>query len=144
MYAYRIDTIKVKENNFPYEAQTAFLNAESVIAFARSLQDADVEKFLILYLNVKNKLIGITVQIGSLNGAVVYPREVAKMALLSCAAAVIFVHNHPSDDPNPSPEDKDMTKKMKTALDLFGITVHDHIILGSEGKYFSFQENQIL
>ena len=144
MHAYRIETVRVKENNFPYEAQTAFKDAGSVIAFARSLQDADIEKFLVLYLNVKNKLIGITVQLGSLNAAVVYPREVAKMALLSCAAAIIFVHNHPSDDPYPSQEDKDMTKKLKIALDLFGIQVHDHIILGSEGKYFSFAENLIL
>ena len=144
MHAYRIETIRVRENNFPYEAQTSFLNAESVITFARSLQNADVEKFLVLYLNVKNKLIGITVQLGSLNAAVVYPREVAKMALLSCAAAVIFVHNHPSDDPQPSQEDKDMTKKLKTVLDLFGIQVHDHLILGSNGKYFSFAEHMIL
>jgi len=115
-----------------------------VIAFARSLQDADVEKFLILYLSTKNKLIGITVQMGSLNSAVVYPREVAKTALLSCANAVIFVHNHPSDDLSPSPEDKNLTKTIKSALDLFGISVHDHIILGEGEKYFSFAENLIL
>ncbi len=144
MQAYRIETVRVKENNFPYEAQATFKSAESVIAFARSLQDADVEKFLTLYLDQKHKLIGITVQMGSLSISVVWPREVAKTALLSCAAAVVFVHNHPSGELSPSLEDKDLTQKLKSALGLFDIRVLDHLILGSEGKYFSFAENQIL
>ncbi len=144
MHAYRIETKRVKEDDFPYNEQTSFIDVPAVINFARSLQDADIEKFLVLYLDQKHKLIGITVQLGSLSIAVVYPREVAKMALLSCAAAVIFVHNHPSGDFSPSQEDKALTKSLKNALDLFGIRVVDHIILGSEGKYFSFQENMIL
>lgn len=143
-YAYRIESHRVAEPDFPYASETQFLQPSDIVAFARKLQDSDIEKFLVLYLNTRNNLIGITIQPGSLNRAVIWPREVAKTALLIGAASVIFLHNHPSGDCEPSPEDKACTRQHKQALELFDIHILDHVVLGSEGKTFSFAENKIL
>ena len=97
-----------------------------------------------LHLDAKNRIICFDkVSIGSLNASIVHPREVYKTALLSSAAAVLFIHNHPSGDTTPSREDIDMTKRLKDAGELFGIRVLDHLIVGEEG-YYSFANNGIL
>jgi DNA repair protein RadC len=70
----------------------------------------------------------------------VHPREVFKPAILSNAAGVFLCHNHPSNDPTPSEEDRKLTGKLKEAGDLLGIPVVDHIITETE-KYYSFRGN---
>ncbi|MDT8444359.1 MAG: JAB domain-containing protein [Desulfuromonadales bacterium] len=80
---------------------------------------------------------------GSLNASIVHPREVYKAALLSSAAAVIFIHNHPSGDTAPSREDIEITKRLKDAGELLGIRVLDHLIVGEAG-YYSFANDGIL
>jgi DNA repair protein RadC len=83
------------------------------------------------------------VSTGSLTASLVHPREVWRSALHLCAAAVLFVHNHPSGDPAPSPEDIDITKRLKETADILGIRVLDHVILG-HGRYFSFSDKGML
>lgn len=83
------------------------------------------------------------VSVGSLNQCVVHVREVFKSAVLSSAAAVLLIHNHPSGDPEPSREDREITRRLKDAGDLLGIPVLDHIIIGEEG-YLSFVERGLL
>jgi DNA repair protein RadC len=79
------------------------------------------------------------VSLGSLTGSLVHPREVFKGALLSSAASVILLHNHPSGDPKPSAEDREVTRKLVEAGKLLGVPVLDHVIIG-ERSYYSFRE----
>lgn len=80
---------------------------------------------------------------GTLDGAAVYPREVATRALQYCAAAVIFAHNHPSGVAEPSSADRRITERLSSALGLLDIRVLDHIIIG-RGRAFSFAEEGLL
>ncbi len=96
------------------------------------------EHFVGIFLDAKNRVIASEVLFsGSLTGSSVYPREVIIHALAHQAAAVIFAHNHPSGDISPSTSDLQITKKLVFALNYVGITVHEHIITGSQG-FFSF------
>lgn len=98
----------------------------------------DREHFVILLLDVRSHLLGIhTVSIGTLNMAVISPREVFKAAILGNAAAIVLGHNHPSGDTTPSPEDYHITEQLKQAGKLLDIDVLDHIIVGSAGNYRS-------
>jgi DNA repair protein RadC len=102
--------------------------------------DADKEHFLLLAMNNKNRVNGFKViSTGSLTASLVHPREVWRAALHLCAAAVVFVHNHPSGDPAPSPEDQEITRRLKETGDMLGIRVLDHVVLG-DGRYFSFSD----
>ena len=76
---------------------------------------------------------------GTLDSALVDPRQVFTGALLAHAAAIIGVHVHPSGDPTPSPDDVDVTRRLAAAGSILGITLLDHIIIG-DGRYYSFQE----
>ncbi len=142
-YAYHLETRKVRENDFPYSSEP-LQNPLAVVNFTKALQDSDIEKFLILYLNTKNRLICIEITSGTIDHQVIYPREIVKHALLSAAASIIIVHNHPSGIPEPSPEDRAITKAIREACQLLDIRTLDHIVVGEDGKYYSFQENRIL
>jgi DNA repair protein RadC len=74
-----------------------------------------------------------------LTASSVYPREVVQAALNHHAAAIIFAHNHPSGDPQPSPEDIAITRQLVFAGRIMGITVHEHIVIG-DNRYFSFAD----
>jgi len=95
------------------------------------LRRAKKEHFLALYLNARNQLLAKeTVSVGTLTANLVHPREVFQPAVAQSAAGVILVHNHPSGDPTPSPEDLTLTKRLQEAGELMGIAVLDHVILG--------------
>ncbi len=100
----------------------------------------DREQFLICGLDAKNRLIGINVvSTGSLNLTIVHPREVFKPLILMNAGAWLCAHNHPSGEITPSPEDRVLTKRLREAGELFGITLLDHLILAEE-RYYSFAD----
>jgi len=102
------------------------------------------EHFLVVLLNSKNKVLDVEqISEGSLNSSVVHPREVFAPAVLHHAAAILTAHNHPSGDPTPSKEDKDLTNTLVQAGKYMGIPVLDHIIIG-DAKYFSFKEHSYL
>lgn len=110
----------------------------------RFLMRETKEMFLTVHLDGKNRMIAMdVVSIGSLNQSIVHPREVFKTALLSNAAAVLLVHQHPSGDPNPSSEDLSITRRLKEAGEVMGIKVLDHVIVG-DGEYVSFVEKGLL
>ena len=93
-----------------------------------------------VFLDAKNRVLSAeTLFKGTLTSSAVYPREVVRQALENHAAAVIFAHNHPSGDPNPSEEDVSITRKLVFACRTMGITVHEHLIIGNDG-YFSFAD----
>jgi len=108
------------------------------------LIDVAQERFILLCLNVKNKLVNYSmISQGSLSSSIVHPREVLKPAILSNAASVIFVHNHPSGDSDPSMDDIEITGRLKKAFDICGIEVLDHIIIGNN-EYYSFRNKGTL
>ena len=108
------------------------------------MQHLPVEQFRVLYLNTKNGVIAEeTVSQGTLNAALVGPRELFRRAVRLMAAIVILVHNHPSGDPSPSREDIVLTKDLAAAGDILGIAVADHLIIG-KGRYVSFKEKGLI
>ena len=108
---------------------------------AQSMRDKKREQFKVLFLDAKNRVLGIeTLFEGTLTASSVYPREVVRAALDHHAAALIFAHNHPSGDPQPSPEDTALTRRLVEACRLMDLTVHEHIIIGN-GSYFSYADS---
>jgi DNA repair protein RadC len=104
----------------------------------------DREAFCVVLLDTKNQVIREeTISVGSLNESVVHPREVFKPAIRESASAVIFVHNHPSGNPEPSIQDRRLTDRLCEAGRLVGIRVLDHMIIGRD-TYFSFAERGLL
>lgn len=91
-------------------------------------------------LDTRSRVLGFeVVSIGTLSATLVHPREIMKGALLANAAGFILAHNHPSGDETPSPEDRETTRRIKSAADLIGIPMVDHVIIAGE-KFFSFRE----
>lgn len=126
------------------EKQKITTSEEIYELFRLHLQDSDREIFKIILLTSRNQIIlEKTIFEGSLTESLVNPREIVKEALNHAAAAIIFVHNHPSGDPSPSMEDKQITSRLKMACELIGIRVLDHIVIGRE-TYFSFSDNGLV
>jgi DNA repair protein RadC len=148
--AYRLKTFQVQFVSEPAEfpAGSHCGASNDVERLARSIYqrlDADKEHFLLLTLNNKNRVNGFkVVSTGSLTASLVHPREVWRAALHLCAAAVIFVHNHPSGEPIPSQEDQEITRRLKETGDMLGIRVLDHVVLGDNERFFSFSDKGLL
>lgn len=106
------------------------------------LKDYYKEHFYIIALNSRNHSIA-EISIGSLNASIVHPREVFAEVIKNKAASVIFVHNHPSGDPEPSEDDLTITKRLAEAGKILGIEVVDHIIVGKNG-FFSFKKKKLI
>jgi DNA repair protein RadC len=147
--AYRLKTFRVQFVAEPeaFLAGSPCRSSEDVQRIARAIYetlDADKEHFVLLALNNKNRVNGFKlISTGSLTASLVHPREVWRSALHLCAAAVVFVHNHPSGDPSPSPEDIDITRRLKETGDMLGIRVLDHVVLGLE-RFYSFSDKGMI
>lgn len=138
------ETLKVNEDVAEYFAKGQRYTAPAQVyeAFKFLMQETK-EMFITLHLNGKNSIICIDlVSVGSLNQSIVHPRSVFQTALLSNAAAILLVHNHPSGDPLASREDIEITRRLKESGELLGIKILDHIIVGDD--YFSFVEKALL
>ncbi|GBR71083.1 RadC family protein [Gluconobacter kanchanaburiensis] len=104
----------------------------------------NIEQFRILFLDKKNSLIADEAQArGTVNHTPVYPREVARRAVEIGATALVLVHNHPSGDPTPSEADLQMTMQVQAALDVVGIALADHFIIGN-GRHTSFRRSKLI
>jgi DNA repair protein RadC len=139
------ETLTVREEITNYlKPLTRVTSSKEVFEKFRFLKNESKEHFITLHLDGKNKIVCIDiVSTGSLNASIVHPREVFKSCLLSSAAAVVLLHNHPSGDPNPSREDLELTGRLKEAGELLGIRTLDHIIIGDE-CYVSFADRGLL
>lgn len=118
-----------------------FTSAEAVFQRYRNrFLNHNKEVFLALLLDAKNRLIkDIRISEGSLTASIVHPREVFSAVVRDSAASVLFVHNHPSGDPSPSPEDIAITKRLHEAGTILGVRVLDHIIIGRD-SYISLAD----
>ena len=134
----------VRERDMTYAAN-AVNNPHIAVELLRSfIGPADREHFVLLALDNKNKPVLLNaVSVGILNASVVHPREVFKAAIIANAAAVIVAHNHPSGDVTPSPEDREVTDRLKKAGELLGIELMDSLVV-SDQTYFSFWEHGLL
>ena len=114
--------------------------------FLRQAQADDAqERTGALFLNARNRLLKNDAEIyrGTLDRAVVEPREILRRALIGKAAGVILYHNHPSGDPTPSREDREFTRRLAAACESVGVRLLDHIVVGREGCV-SFRESGLL
>lgn len=108
------------------------------------LRDRRQEEFWVLYLDSQNRVLSERrITVGLLNSSLVHPREVFAPAIARAAASLILAHNHPSGDPDPSPEDLDVTVQMVESGRLLGIPVRDHIVLG-DSTFVSLLERGLM
>ena len=102
------------------------------------------EQFRLILLNSKNEVVQEKIlQEGTVDQTAVYPREVIRHALEANAVSLIFVHNHPSGNPSPSVQDRNLTERLVRASTTIGVNVHDHVIIGKNG-FFSFRQNGLI
>lgn len=134
----------VKESSFLYQTRTISSPKDAYEMIREQLKDLDREQFIIACLNTKNEPTNISVvAVGTLNKAIVHPREVFKTAILSNAANVIAFHNHPSGDTEPSQQDIQLTNRLYEVGELLGIKLLDHLIIG-DGTFTSLKEKGYL
>lgn len=109
-----------------------------------SLRDKKREVFKVFFLNKANQIIDEEDLFeGTVDETAIHPREVVKAALDRHATAVVLIHNHPSGRVEPSPEDREITRKLEAACNAVSIKVLDHIIVG-DNQYFSFREQRLI
>lgn len=119
-------------------------SADVAAHFGPLMRDLKREVFKIAMLDSAHRLARtVSVTGGTLNLALVHPREVFREAVVECAAGVVLIHNHPSGDPAPSEEDSKLTRQLVRAGEALGIPVLDHVIIGS-GRHFSFADSRRL
>ena len=114
--------------------------AEIHLHFHPRLRDCERERFLAILLDSRHRVLReVTISQGTLTASLVHPREVFRAAVRESAAALVLVHNHPSGDPAPSGEDREVTRRLCDAGRIVGIRVLDHVVIAERG-YFSFCE----
>ena len=134
----------VKESSFLYQTRTISSPKDAYEMIKDQLQDLDREQFIIACLNTKNEPTNISVvSVGTLNKAIVHPREVFKTAILSNAASIMAFHNHPSGETTPSQQDIQLTNRLYEVGELLGIKLLDHLIIG-DGTFTSLKEKGYL
>ena len=134
----------IKEASFLYQTRTISSPKDAYEMIKEQLEGLDREQFIIACLNTKNEPTNITVvSVGSLNKAIVHPREVFKTAILSNAASIMAFHNHPSGETTPSQQDIQLTNRLYEAGELLGIKLLDHLIIG-DGTFTSLKEKDYL
>ena len=137
---YRVRIALVRETSLRTLPKTYARTPEDVFRLAQDIADQDREHFAVVLLNTKNRVLGVdVVSVGTLDASLVHPREVLKAAILTNAASVVICHNHPSSDATPSAEDLRISKALKNAGEIMGITVLDHVILTAD-SYLSLRE----
>jgi len=134
---------EIREDSPVWKSQN-FRQSSQIYEAFNYLQKETRENFIVVHLDNKNTILCCDhVAVGSLSACIVHPREIFKSVLLSSAAAILLVHNHPSGVPDPSREDIDITKRLKGCAELLGIRLLDHVIVGCEG-YYSFADRGAL
>ena len=140
---YKVSLKLVREGIEEYDP-VYLSNSEDVYEFMQEIEDNDRESFYSIHLDSKNKIMSCEeVSRGGGASTTVCPREVFKAAVLTSAQGLVFVHNHPSGDPRPSPEDLAVSRKLYDCGELLGIKVFDSVIVG-KGSYYSLGDNKQL
>lgn len=143
----RIDQVSlrlVREKSF-YTTDTLSEPKRVAEVIGKKFQDVDREQMIIINFDTAMHLINFQVSsTGAIDRTIVSMRELVKAALLCNASAIIVMHNHPSGDTKPSPQDIETTERIKEAFSLFEIQVLDHIIIGPNENYYSMSEEGLM
>ena len=144
---YKLDQIGIRMVKEPplYSAESISSTQAAVRLMSQTLKGYDRE--VLAVVNLRNDLKPINmniVSIGTLNQSLAHPREILKSIILSNAGSVMLFHNHPSGNLTPSPDDISLMYRMAKICELLGTPIVDHIIIGNDDHYYSFQENKIL
>jgi DNA repair protein RadC len=141
---YRLTQYKVslvRDSAEMKEGDKRISSVDDVVSAMSDMKLLDREQLRCIFLDCRNKIIGWeVVSQGSLTASIAHPREILKGAILSNAAAIILVHNHPSGECAPSDEDIRLTQRIKQAGEIMGIRLQDHVIIAEKGSY-SFQRS---
>ena len=145
---FQLDVVSVRlVRDAPIFSEQKIVNPESAIAVVGELL-CEMDREVVCIINLKSDGTPINCNIasmGAINQAIVEPREIFKSAILSNAAAMIMVHNHPSGNLEPSKEDTMITDRILTLSAYMGIPLKDHVIVGGDNSsYFSFKEKELL
>lgn len=117
-------------------------NKQQLKKYLKEFENEDREYFIVIGVNTKlQPLYREIVSIGGLNSTQIHPREVFKKAIIMSCSGIFVAHNHPSGDPTPSTEDKEITKQLIKAGEILGIDVYDHIII-TKKKHLAIKEEQ--
>lgn len=124
---------------------TLDLNIKSVPEIAKFLKEfigpTDREHLVMVALNARGRVVAVNeISVGTVSASIAHPREIFKPAILANASAIIIAHNHPSNEVDPSEEDKKLTERVKQAGNILGITCFDHLVVGDE-RFFSMENN---
>jgi len=132
--------LKVRDESLPQ-----IKSIEDVLAQAVYMRDKTREHLMVLFLNARNELLyKKPMFIGTLNANLVHPREIFQEAFKQNAGSIILVHNHPSNNSEPSEDDLDITKRIVEAGKVMGIDVLDHVIITRTNSPFSFKEKRLI
>lgn len=139
--SYKRVSIKTNTNDL----RKKMTSPDSVYEIAKSILGAEGrEVMLLFFVDSANKIKSISRAFtGTTDQAVIYPREVMRYCILADVTRLIMVHNHPSDNINPSEHDIEITKKIKIAGETLDIELLDHLIIGDSG-YYSFREHDLI
>ena len=142
MIKYSVQLVKEKEEKYMEKQANSPEAVANIINEVFNMDTQPFETFVMMALDTKKRPVGcFVVSQGSLNGTIVEPREVFQRAILVNADSIVVAHNHPSGEVIPSFKDMDATRVLKEAGELLRIELVDHIIIGENGKYYSFREN---
>ncbi|MCL6522986.1 MAG: DNA repair protein RadC [Firmicutes bacterium] len=143
----RVEVVRVelvRERSVSYAGRTIRSPRDAVRMVRPLIERSDRERFVALYLSTRRTVHAIhEVGVGDIDSAPAHPREVFTAALLANAAAVIVAHNHPSGDPEPSPDDVAVTKRLVEAGRLLGVELLDHLVIGDRA-YVSLRERGLV
>lgn len=147
MYSKRVDLISLKvcrEKSMKYSNRQVTSPQQAYQLVKDFIGDTDREYVVVMNLNTKNEPCSVEIcSIGSINQAVVHPREIFKSAIVTNADKIILFHTHPSDSLKPSESDIDTTRSLIEASDIIQIPILDHIIVGSN-DFFSFRNGGLM
>lgn len=142
MIKYSVQLVREKEEEYMGKQANSPKAVANIINEVFNMDTQPFETFVMMALDTKKRPVGcFVVSQGSLNGTIVEPREVFQRAILVNADSIVVAHNHPSGEVTPSFKDMEATRVLKEAGELLRIELVDHLIIGENGKYYSFREN---
>lgn len=138
----KIVSVRLAEERSLFSPSPIRTQEDAVKLMGRELSQYDREVLCVLNLNTQGQAINMNIaSMGTINASLAVPREIFKASILSNAASIILMHNHPSGDATPSAQDHEITRRLVKCGNLLGIRVLDHLIVGGgSGTFYSFLE----
>ena len=113
-------------------------NPDDLLRYSFLFKDLPNERVVVFVLNANNGVVAVDIATeGTLNACLIHPREVFRAAVMGVGSAIIVAHNHPSDNPEPSNEDVNVTRQLREAGKVLGIPLHDHVIMYNNGRSYT-------